>query len=330
MILDGLSVTSDLVCDIILQDSFNVRVLSIREVQNLNEGKVRQALSYAVRPSRAQGTPKLQAMYIFGPRDPDPTKLRLQKNTTKTSYTAVPITGSIIHSQGAQIGAEMDQKSGTWHVHDSQDKWYQSAGKIFTSGTNKPPSTEWELTMRECDGIISFDAVLCRSPRHWDTAPERPGKPPLPWYTREPAYIRPRAATTVLEGCHGCGSAPEGFSKFGKSPLNQLPLLAPLPLHTSTQRACKAPFQGTSKEYFFARCIACLRNRSCQSCNAWWCEDCYEIPDVVPTIKSFLEPPAVSSSGKNRNTIKVHMDLCIENCLGPAMMSGAGSNGMWG
>lgn len=328
MILDGLSVTSDLVCDIILRDSFNVRVLSVREVQNLNEGKLRQALSYAVRPTRAEGTPKLQALYIFGPRDPDPVKLRSRKEVIEYSLAAKANTGSIMHSQGAQIGAEPSQKSRDWL--DFQDKWYQNAGKIFTSGINRPPSTEWELTMRECEGIISFDAVLCRSPRHSDTVPERPGKPPLPWYTREPAYIRPRAATRVLEGCHGCGTAPEGFSRFGKSPLNQLPLLAPLPFHTSTQRACKAPFQGTSKGYFFARCIACLRNRCCESCQKWWCEDCYEIPEIVPTTKSFLEPQASFSGGKNKNKIKVHMDLCIEDCLGPAMMSGAGSNGMWG
>ena len=187
--------------------------------------------------------------------------------------------------------------------------------------------------MRECEGIISFDAVLCRGPRHSDTEPERPGKAPLPWYTREPAYIRPRAATRVLEGCHGCGSAPERFAVFGKSPLHQLPLLAPLPLHASTQRACKAPFQATSKPYLFARCVACMRNRCCESCQKWWCEDCYEIPENVPTTKSFLETPAHTTNGKNNNSankIKVHMDLCVEECLGPAMMSGAGSNGMWG
>ena len=144
LILDGLSVTSDLVCDIILQDSFNVRVLSIREVQNLNENKLRQALSYAVRPTRPEGTPKLQALYIFGPRDPDPSKLKRNPAVDYSRSAAVPV-GSVMHSQGAQIGAEWDQRYGEGVSHDlhTQDKWYQKAGKIFTSGSNRPPSTEW-------------------------------------------------------------------------------------------------------------------------------------------------------------------------------------------
>lgn len=63
--LDGLSVTADLCNEIIANPSYNVRILSVRGVKNLNEGRLRGALKYACRPSRPAGTPKLKGLYIF-------------------------------------------------------------------------------------------------------------------------------------------------------------------------------------------------------------------------------------------------------------------------
>jgi hypothetical protein len=68
LVLDGLSVTADLVSEIICLDSLNARILPIREVQNLNERKLQQAL-YAIRPSRPSNTPQLEALYFFGPKE---------------------------------------------------------------------------------------------------------------------------------------------------------------------------------------------------------------------------------------------------------------------
>jgi hypothetical protein len=36
----------------------------------------------------------------------------------------------------------------------------------------------------------------------------------------------------------------------------------------------------------------------------------------------------VSTVNQEEN-VKVHMDLCVDNCLVGDMMAGAGSNGMW-
>ena len=63
--LDGLSVTADLCNEIIADPSYNVRLLSLRGVKNLNEPRLRLALKYACRPSRPAGTPKLKGLYIF-------------------------------------------------------------------------------------------------------------------------------------------------------------------------------------------------------------------------------------------------------------------------
>ncbi|KAK4570301.1 hypothetical protein LTR86_002381 [Recurvomyces mirabilis] len=69
LILDGLSVPADLIREIVAEDRYNVRVLSVREAKNLNQTKLQQVLRYIVRPTRAEGTPKLKALYFFGPKD---------------------------------------------------------------------------------------------------------------------------------------------------------------------------------------------------------------------------------------------------------------------
>ncbi|KAK2673888.1 hypothetical protein RAB80_011431 [Fusarium oxysporum f. sp. vasinfectum] len=67
LILDGLSVTAELCHEIINDPSYSVRMLSIRGVNNLNHGKLRAALAYACRSSRPENTPRLKAIYVFGP-----------------------------------------------------------------------------------------------------------------------------------------------------------------------------------------------------------------------------------------------------------------------
>ncbi|PSK55891.1 hypothetical protein B9Z65_4769 [Elsinoe australis] len=62
LILDGLSVPADLVGEIVGEDRFNVKLLSLRKCEHLNERKLCQVLKYAVRPGRRDGTPKLKAL----------------------------------------------------------------------------------------------------------------------------------------------------------------------------------------------------------------------------------------------------------------------------
>lgn len=310
---------SDLVSEIILQDSYNVRVLSIRGVQLLNEGKLQQALKYAVRTTRPEGTPKLQALYIFGPSDPKPSKLKMRSNIDDhidASSSIIP--GSIMHAQGAQIGAAMDvvmTPSTTNRPSKNVDKWYRGEGKVLS----RPISAAWEATLIDCEGIISFDAVLCRGPRHlhasnlsYDSNTNVRFAEGLPM----------RAANISLQGCHACGTSPEGFLP-SKTCQARLPLLAPPPLHASTRRACITPFEH-SPDGFLARCADCMRARFCESCYKWWCEDCYTLPEVALNTRSLL------ADGQGEDDVKVHMGLCVETCLAPSMMAGAGSNGLWG
>jgi hypothetical protein len=332
LVLDGLAVPADLVAEIITDKSYNVRVLSIRDVQHLNERKLQQALLYAIRPSRSENTPKLQGLYIFGPKDAVSIS-RFKRYVNKYPPGVAPIDTmpsyqGVFASQGTQIGAEWNKKSQEALEEEAtrnSDLWFGKCGKIFP----KLASLDWATTLHACHGMISFDAVLCCGPRH-QLPDERSSSA---WYKHPEFHIAPQVATHALESCSGCGSSPEGLSKFSTSSLDRFPLLAPVPLHSSTIKSAKAPFQGEVEKKLLVRCIECLRNRYCESCHHWWCEACYEIPDKgYNTLNEPLPWEAVVAGPvqEPEKNVKVHMGLCVESCLVGEMMSGAGSNGMWG
>jgi hypothetical protein len=333
LILDGLSVTSDLISDIITRDHFNVRILSIREVSNLNERKLQQALIYALRPPRPPHKPTIQGIYVFGAKDAPQSPQRLvsrHPSGVEPSGTAFS-RGGVMYSHGAQIGAYWNLKSTdalAEQIVRGGDKWYQKSGKVIA----KPPSNYWANILQTCEGIISFDAVLCNGPRHSPGTPdEHQNADSLPWYYRSDHHLPPRVATYAVGGCASCGTSPEGYSKFGVSPMKNFPLLAPPPLHSSTTKAAKTPFEESDSK-LMVRCRDCLLGRYCESCFKWWCEDCYQIPHVIHGAPPTPPWEAVGGniSAHSEKQIKVHIGLCVEDCLIAEMMTGAGSNGMWG
>lgn len=128
LVLDGLSVTAEFCHDIIHDPRFNVKLLSIRDVQNLNHGKLRGALQYACRPSR-DGSPRLRGLYLFGPKE----------------AVAPPPSGP--STQSLQLGG---------------DAWWDVKGRQF----KRAVPDEWASCLVACAGLIAFDAVLCQGPRH--------------------------------------------------------------------------------------------------------------------------------------------------------------------
>ncbi|PSR78294.1 hypothetical protein BD289DRAFT_127917 [Coniella lustricola] len=280
LVLDGLSVTAELIHDIISDSAFPVRILSLREVKNLNEPKLRAVLQMAVRPSRPAGTPRLRGLYLFGPKDPPSLpanpKASLQSSWNQRSHQAL-----------AEALNETTQDC----------SWYERK----KGGTKpRPISHEWASTMLACAGIISFDAVLCRGPCHLNSPAY--GKMDLSGNisARTQASGGPSnwAVTTMaVNGCAGCGSAPEGWTVWGDGHEGvdadddtcRFPLLSPPPVHSSNVRAAKRPSgvgarsqcrtQNGAKQpkRFIARCIDCLQDRYCWSCSKWWCESCYTL-----------------------------------------------------
>jgi hypothetical protein len=327
LILDGITVTADVVQEIVSGDKFNVRILSIREAKQMNMRKLNQVLRYACRPTRPHGTPRLRGLYVFGPKDPVPPKKESPGRRASPDRYRSPSPSEAVSAVGAQLGAEWNRKSqetlaAELHAHDD-NKWYHSAGRLIGS----TPIPEWAETLRVCEGVIHFDAVLCRGPRH------------SPNFDRDAgSYLPPAIATTALgpKGCDGCGGCPEGAASFGRSPSHHLPLLAPPPLYSSSIRAAQMPSSDIpyADPKLVVRCDECLKSRWCQRCHKWWCETCFqpgaatftelqalelinEIVDAGPVGE--FDAGLVVAAGEDRpfasGAIKVHMGFCLESCL---------------
>ncbi|CAK3912177.1 hypothetical protein DOTSEDRAFT_176238 [Lecanosticta acicola] len=329
LVLDGLSVPADLVREIISEEKkYRVKVLSLRECRNLNLTKIQQVLRYVCRPTRVEGTPSLRALYIFGPKEGSRTLVTLPHVANGREL-------GVMASEGAQIGAEWNQRSTSTleeNLLDDEGKWYGCTGRAI-----KPPYSDWAETLQVCKGLIHFDAVLCRGPHHDITKVE------------SKHFLQPAIATVALGpgGCEACGSCPESPAVFGSSPDHALPLLGPVPSHSSTLRAAVRPdhLLNGSPPKLILRCEACLRGRWCEQCNRWWCEDCYQEPISRAHLRTEMQQvelredlerngwasvPRAPGSADPAGTVKVFSKLCVEHCLVGEMMAGAGSGGMWG
>ncbi|KAJ5338752.1 hypothetical protein N7452_005480 [Penicillium brevicompactum] len=203
LILDGLSVPADLVADIILTDRFNVNILSIRECRHLNERKLMQVIQHAVRPTRPAGTPRVKGIYHFSPMS-QATQAVVRPKYRDWWSTRVQTSRS--PSQTPSISEETTPKKG-------QNEWYSPSGKLFKHSLEEG----WAQVLQKCEGIIAFDATLCRGPRH---NPQQDASVP---------FLGPAVATVALgpRGCDGCHSSPEGPAIWGQSPDVQFPMLSP-------------------------------------------------------------------------------------------------------
>ncbi|KJZ76914.1 hypothetical protein HIM_03791 [Hirsutella minnesotensis 3608] len=254
LVLDGLSVTSELCHEIINSDSFSVRILSIRDVNNLNQGKLRGALQYACRRTRPENSPRLKALYVFGSRD----LIDWPESNTAPSAD--------LHRL-ASVSADWNHKSQlalTSSLRREGDAWWSKRGRIIS----RPIPEDWAACMTVCEGIIAFDAVLCQGPRHRNS--------PVFGTTSLPVDSGPAVATYAVSGCEGCGAAPEGLVHPRSQSPASLPLLAPPPILSSSIRAATSPQHPYQP--FVARCMDCLRERYCTGCHKWWCEACYKLP----------------------------------------------------
>ncbi|KAK3303124.1 uncharacterized protein B0T15DRAFT_400938 [Chaetomium strumarium] len=297
LLLDGLSVTADLVHDILIDPSFSVRILSVRDVKHLNERKLRGALQYVCRESRPEGTPRLKGLYIFGPKDATP--IAASQGASRSPSPTSP-------AKVAVAWNNRSQKALTAELAQEPEAWYARRGNQFPHRINP----EWASTMVACAGIIAFDSVLCTGPRHFNSpawgsvnieALDAAASPP------GPAVPHFAVATHSLGGCTSCGAAPEGWTVWGEeasSPqlgadgrrtsescmtdVARFPLLAPPPMHSASLRVamCPAdqslrsrlPFIRIEKQpeaRFIPRCFDCIRDRYCAGCHRWWCESCY-------------------------------------------------------
>jgi len=338
--LDGLSVTAEMIHDILIDPAYSVRLLSIRGVKNLNERKLRGTLQYACRPSRPEGTPRLKGLYVFGPRDavpvPAPNEPSRSPSPTSPGRSTPPWNTPCLKPVKAPVAP----------VVEEPEAWYAKHGNQFPQRI----SAEWASTLVACAGVIAFDTVLCTGPRHfnspaWGTvnvealaAAASPSAPAVPHFG---------AATHSLGGCAGCGAAPEGWTVWGEEAfsshrdadgrrtsescmddLARFPLLAPPPMHSGSLRVAMCPTGQTvrsrlpftlkgkqPKAQFIPRCFDCIRDRYCGGCHKWWCESCYLGPQAMPPRGhpgSHSGPDSVSNSLPTTGLASVNDDVGSE------------------
>ncbi|MCJ1333724.1 hypothetical protein MMC10_010424 [Thelotrema lepadinum] len=312
LILDGQSAPSEILSEIILDSSFQVQILSIVRSQNLNERKFQQVLQYAVRPSRAEGTPRLKGVYIFGVR-------------SRPALVTFPgsLQNDVTNSPGAQLGVSLNRRSHEAlqaSLNAEASPWYRNSGKIIP---REGSLSQWAMTIKACQGVIAFDAVLCRGPRH-----DPPGT-----HTSDVSieWAAPEIASIALRGCEVCHTLPEGPMSSEDAPSECLPLLAPVPKHSPSIKVAQRPpmFPHTevpSGQLLMVRCSACCEGRWCEGCNKFWCENHYYSNEgtCVSSKMENIDVGRVTAQGLN---LKVHLGLCVEHCLVKELYPS--SDGMW-
>lgn len=294
LVLDGLSVPADLIADIILTDKFNVVLLSIRDCLNLNERKLMQTLKYAVRSSRPKGMPRVKGIYHFTPKDDDSQSAlhggqqQMYHNSAVAKWDlpgAHQSDNQLCNSAGmCDTAKDNDHDQLAW-----RHPWYKPTGKVL----RKPISNGWAQTMQICNGIISFDAVLCRSAQHQPFFATEGND------TQPPTYLSPAIATVTLgpRGCEGCGTSPEGPAVWNHSPDHHFPLLTPPPIHSSRITAAKSPVVSANDEpTLIMQCQECLVDRWCNRCGSWWCSTCLPHPEKPRHHRKLHQTASRSSS----------------------------------
>ncbi|OAA65624.1 ubiquitin fusion degradation protein [Niveomyces insectorum RCEF 264] len=329
LILDNVAVTAELVYEIIRDPSYNVRILSLRQATHLNETQLQSALRTVCRPGRPAGTPRLQGLYVFGDAND-----RLDDKSTFSG------TGDTVRS---------DRDNDVRHVAaGGTDLWYGDGRMVLSS----IPSSNWAATLADCRGVLAFDAVLCRGPRHINS----------PLYGKMAAMsaggLPYAVAQFSLGGCAMCDSAPEGWTVWSAidddrngtrkhdslrgdpadSAVSRFPLLWPPPRFASSARAAMCP-EGASlfpraksghrheiedirreeddsanaSPRFIPRCMACLHDRMCLSCHRWWCEACLPNPADEAAVAT-ATTAAFSSAAAMAHLVNSHQALITNSC----------------
>ncbi|KAL8913922.1 MAG: hypothetical protein Q9171_001307 [Xanthocarpia ochracea] len=145
LILDGVAVPAAVLREILCDDAFNVRVLSIRDVKELDKEQLMQILRYLVRPSRPKDSPKLKGLYYFTRRE----------------------------SEG-RVTSPDKYHPGQYHVSDPNlpvpKTWINGGGSLFS--TDEIAMKAWIQLIEACRDLIAFDVVVCHHAPGSDAPPE--------------------------------------------------------------------------------------------------------------------------------------------------------------
>ncbi|EPS43227.1 hypothetical protein H072_2733 [Dactylellina haptotyla CBS 200.50] len=249
LVLDGLPMNFDNLNKLLLSPHQRISILSVRDCP-LNQPVFMQTLHFLVRPG---STSPLKGVYFFG------------------------------KSNGKARSKNMWQRTRSGEIE-------------FIEG--------WAETVLACEGKIVFDVGLCYGSKHMNFQPLEDGSTisaaadielgstpvsvesgfsSFAWSANdseqssvtsssisEDSWNLPQAAPKLamkkIEGCcEGCKMPPVGCSSK---------LYAPVPVLTSDIRIACRPRLGEKEETHM--CEECTKNRLCECCGKWWCENCYD------------------------------------------------------
>lgn len=243
LILDRQYIHIEDIRNILLDNGCQVRLISLLNVEGFDAVDLKDLFQDIYSGGPGLSPRRLEGVYFFGP-----------PVVSRKFCDQIENAASKSTSRDRTAGAETQSEE-----YDGPNPWYLRSKTAF-----QPPGIETSCSsvLRATKGILAWDAVLCRAPRH--TYPH-------------PKYTAPPIASVALgqNGCHICHSAPEGPA----SAIEQRPLLAPLPFHSSSVKSAQQiPSDGApvGSLPFYARCVYCLKHRWCAMCNKWWCENCYQ------------------------------------------------------
>ncbi|KAL8715150.1 MAG: hypothetical protein Q9220_001107 [cf. Caloplaca sp. 1 TL-2023] len=188
LILDGMKVSANLLREILCDEAFNVRILSLRKIKSPIVKQLRALLLHIVRPSRPADTPKLKGLYYFSRPISIPTSSTLSVEDEKASFRQEGVTTIA----GSHLGQTMASRSSSI----GSPKWMDMFGA--SSGLESQISEAWARVIDACEGIIAFDAVVCRHAFQFQNSP-------------------PRVVNIAFdaEGCQSCHVLPEGLLALG-------------------------------------------------------------------------------------------------------------------
>lgn len=189
LILDGLAVPDPFLYALLCGEvKHNIRMLSIRGVKELHPESLARCIRYLIRSSRPHHPEGLQGLYYL-----TPPKLINEVPSRRQVPTPAPTAIGVTNSVGARLGSDqvtsnLSTQTSSWDLPADADIWYNTLGEVKLNHNDQL----WADLLDACEGLIAFDATVCRHDRSLSGDP------------------RPKIANIRLSSCQSCDSSPEG------------------------------------------------------------------------------------------------------------------------
>ncbi|KAK6539947.1 hypothetical protein TWF694_008781 [Orbilia ellipsospora] len=249
LILDGLPMNFDKLTNLLLSPNQRISILSVRDCA-LNQPVFMQTLHFLVRPG---STSPLKGVYMFNKSNG---KARSKNKWQRIRYGEIEfIEGwaeTVLACEG-KILFDVGICKGSKHM----------SFQPLEDGTNVSAAAEIELGSTPVSVQSGFSAFAWSANDSEQSSVTSTSAGEDSWI---PPQMAPKLATKTIRGsCEGCKMPPVGCTSK---------LYAPVPVLTSDIKVACRPRLGETEEV--SMCEDCTKERLCEGCGKWWCENCYD------------------------------------------------------